>query len=227
MAEGPGIVRSCFAGANIALFIGYEDSFIYLRIMRKHTCTVLVLALAFLCLAAIPAGAQESLGIFNSPKGFGAEVRFPERGGAFHMARVFVDIYGVATSRCSYPGYRAIFSRQYILGQRQFDGGKATLYAGPGITAGYVRDHDKGRGVDLSSLVSDNEGFVLALNGDIGCRFDFGRLISLDLSFATDLGLHMRRNENEPDFFALNASIYNNGLIQTICPQLSIIFNLR
>ena len=193
--------------------------------MRESLCTAF--AVLLLCLVPSGARAQESLGIFNSPKGFGAEVRLPEKGRAFMSAHVFVDIYEVATSRCSYPGIRANVSRQYVLNRIEKEGVSYTLYAGPGISAGYVRDHDKGRGIDFTSLAGNNEGAMVALSGNFGCRFDFGGLISLDLSIAGDLGLHMRRNESERDFFAISTSIYNNGIYQILCPQLTILFNLR
>ena len=60
-----------------------------------------------------------------------------------------------------------------------------------------------------------------------GCRFDFGGRVALDLSFATDAGLHIRRNEKEQKYMATSLSIYNNGLIQSFYPQLTILFKLK
>ena len=112
----------------------------------------IVLLVFFLSFLALPSGAQESVGLFNSPKGFGAQVRFPENDGIFHSALVFVDIYGVPTSRCSNPGIRVNASRNYILSRRQKGEIGMSFYAGPGVTLGYLRDHDKGRGIDMESL---------------------------------------------------------------------------
>ena len=165
--------------------------------------------LVALCL---PAGAQEA-GFFNSPKGFGAQYSFAEKD-------------GIPTSRCSSPGYRVNFSRQYIFRHMESAGVSYTFYAGPGISTGMVRDHDKGKGFDLTSLISGNPGFMLALSGDIGCRFDFGRRVALDLSFMADAGIHVRVNEKEKSYTATSLSVYNNGLIQFLYPQLTILYKL-
>lgn len=186
----------------------------------------IVLLVFFLSFLALPSGAQESVGLFNSPKGFGAQVRFPENDGIFHSALVFVDIYGVPTSRCSNPGIRVNASRNYILSRRQKGEIGMSFYAGPGVTLGYLRDHDKGRGIDMESLFGNKEGFAVALSGTGGCRFDFDGPVSLDLSFTADLGVHLRRNEVERGYFATNVSIFNNGIFQAFYPQLTILFRL-
>lgn len=183
-------------------------------------------AIFLACVFCVGASAQDA-GIFNSLKGIGASVRFPERNGVFHSATAFVDIYGIATSRCSYPGYKANFARQYSLKTWKLDDYSIKMYAGPGLSVGYVRDHDKGRGIDLVSLISDNEGMMFAASGDIGWMFDFGGLVSLDLSFTADAGVHVRRNEKERGYWSPSLSIYNNGLMQAFYPQLTIWFRFR
>ena len=187
----------------------------------------IVLPLLILSLVCTPSAAQESFGLFSSPKGIGAQIRFPEQDGVFHSACAFIDIYGVATSRCSNPGLRFSVYRQYVLSRLQQSDVSLTFYAGPGATVGYVRDHDKGFGIDLKSLVSDNEGAVAAISGDAGCRFGFGGRVSLDLSFAADIGVHVRRNERESGYFAPSLSIYNNGWMQWLYPQLTFLFSFK
>ena len=190
--------------------------------LKLYTCLSVLLAALF----CAPATAQD-IGMYNSPKGVGAQFRFAEHDGIFHTATAFVDIYGVMTSRCQYPGYRFNFSRQYIFKKLEHDDVRMTLYAGPGISFGYVHDHDKGRKLfDIQSLIANNDGFMFAVSGDIGCRFDFGKRIALDLSFTADAGLHVRRNEKEKTYQAANLSIYNNGLLQAFYPQLTILFKL-
>lgn len=184
-----------------------------------------LLSIWLLVAFCLPAGAQEA-GFFNSPKGFGAQYRFAETDGVFHTATAFVDIYGVPTSRCSFPGYRFNFSRQYVFREIEHGDVSYKFYAGPGISAGVVRDHDKGRGFDLTSLISGNPGFMFAISGDIGCRFDFGRKLALDLSFTADAGIHARVNEKERVFTATSLSVYNNGLLQFLYPQLTILYKL-
>ena len=175
-----------------------------------------ILAALFVAFALQPSSlrAQEA-GLFSSPKGVGAVFTF------------YVDVYGVITSRCSYPGYKLNLSRQYVFKRFQRDGYNMTLYAGPGISAGFVRDHDKRRGIDFSSLMSDNQGLMFALSGDAGCRFDFDGRVALDLSFTAEAGVHVRRNEREQNYPATYLSVYNNGLMQVLYPQLTILFKIK
>lgn len=187
---------------------------------------ILLSALALILAPAFFAGAQE-YGLFNSPKGVGASVRLPEKDGIFHTVNAYVDIYGVVTSRCSYPGYKANISREYVCSRFERDGFSVSFYAGPGLSVGYVRDHDKGRGFDLTSLMADNEGVALALSGDAGFFFDFGRNVFLDLSWRAEAGIHLRRNEAEKTYNAASLSLYNNGLLQALYPQLTIYFRFR
>ena len=178
-----------------------------------------------LCISA-KSQAQE-IGVFNSAKGIGAAARFYDSPDAFVSTHFFIDIYGVVTSRCSYPGYRFNLSRQYIFARLPRNGFAMVFYAGPGITAGYVRDHDKGRGWDLTSLTSDNQGWIVGISGDAGCLFDFGGNVALDLSFMVEAGAHFRRTENESTYNAVSSSIYNNGILQSLYPQLTILFKLK
>lgn len=193
--------------------------------MQLKPYTVLA-ALLLACVFCPYSGAQDA-GLFNSPKGIGASLYLPEKDGIFHTVTAYVDIYGIPSSRCLYPGFKANFSRQYSLRSWEMDGYRIRMYAGPGISAGYVRDHDKGRGIDLTTLISDNPGLAFAASGDIGWRFDFGGFVSLDLSFTAEAGVHARRNEREKGYAATSLSIYNNGLMQAFYPQLSIVFKLR
>ncbi len=178
-----------------------------------------------LCAGCFAASAQEA-GIYNSPKGIGAQFRFADNGSTFYSCTAFVDIYGIPTSRCLYPGYRFNFSRQYIWKKIESSEVQFSFYAGPGVSAGVVRDHDKGRWFDITSLISENPGAMLAVSGDVGCRFDFGRRVSLDLSFMAEAGVHVRRNEKERQYTATSLSVYNNGYLQAIYPQLTILFKL-
>ena len=116
---------------------------------------ILFVALYLFLAPAVIAGAQE-FGLYNSLKGIGASVRLPEKDGIFHTVNAYVDIYGVATSRCSYPGYKMNVSRQYVCRRFQRDGYSVAFYAGPGISLGYVRDH--ARATLLSSMPKNMAG---------------------------------------------------------------------
>lgn len=194
--------------------------------MYAKLSIVVSVTLALLLGAQVRTSAQE-VGLFNSPKGIGAAARYYDSPDAFVSAHFYVDIYGVVTSRCSYPGYKLNVSRQYVFARIPRNGYSMTFYAGPGVTAGFVRDHDKGRGWDLVSLTSDNQGWILAVSGDAGCRFDFGGAVALDLSLMAEAGAHFRRTENEDAYTAVSTSIYNNGILQALYPQLTILFKLK
>lgn len=188
--------------------------------------TGIAAALAALLIGTCTSSAQEA-GLFNSPKGFGAMARWSARNPeVFWAATAYVDIYGVVTSRCSYPGFKFGISRNYSLKTVEADGFRMQFYAGPGLCLGYVRDHDKGRGFDLVSLTADNPGVMAAVSAGAGCRFDFGGRVALDLSLTAEAGVHIRRNEQERQYAAASVSIYNNGLLQALYPQFSILFRL-
>ena len=101
---------------------------------------------AFFLLPALAwrASAQEpntlSLGTFHSPKGIGLCLETQKEDSSFDSIDIIVDMFGILRGEYSSPGIKATYYRNIILRQYESDGCLADFYAGPGVTAGYVRD---------------------------------------------------------------------------------------
>lgn len=175
-----------------------------------------ILAVAVLSSYTAVAGGP-MLGIFNSTKGFGLCLE-NNNGNNFDAFIVYLDMYGMYAPRTDVPGFKFNYSHNHIF--RVFDKKEYSvqLYVGPGCSAGYVHDFEGGR-----DNLSRNPGGVLALSCTGGCRMPFTESrFCLDFSLRAEVGAHIRRN-NELSVNSL--SFYLNGLIQTIAPQLTILYS--
>ena len=178
------------------------------------TAKKIVSVLCFLLVAGcLSCAAQPLLGLYNSTKGFGINAIRPVSGQEeFDNFCLYADIYGLPLGKSTAPGVFFGYTRDYIFRTIEIDQIVFDFYAGAGASAGYVRDRE-----------AERMGGVFALCGDVGVRADFSRLISVALSFRTDLGLYMSK---ESASAALLFSFYRNGLIRTLHPQISILFHL-
>ena len=183
--------------------------------MRPSTIRALVIA-AFLflpmSLPARTAGERDVYwGTIHSPKGFGAFADFVWPGHGFNSFGMYADIYGISSLKASVPGIRFSFLHNVVLKQGSIGDGDATysLFAGPGVMAGYVLDRDMRQGV------------AAGLTGDIGVRFDFPSSFAVGIFLQGDLALHMKIHSQT------TLSLYQNGLYQAWIPVLSISYNFR
>ncbi len=161
----------------------------------------------FLC--CLDASARDkSVGLFNSPKGFGASFSTYLQDGAFNSLQLYADMTGVFSGEYGKPGIRMDYNKGIVLKTWTMENYDCFLYAGPGVSAGFVRDND-----------SANYGFLFALNGSFGARFIFPRGIAMDFSLSADLGLHIRGAENGQ---TTNLKLYRNGLNRILFPQIKL-----
>lgn len=188
---------------------------------KPQTIIATVLAAVLL---SIPSLAQRpSLGIFNSLKGLGAALELPASDGEFNSFALYVEIYGIPTGRCSEPGVKFNWSHNFEIKRFEAESTVFSIFAGPGVSTGYMRDFEVGQRIQGSLALTKNPGVMAALSGTGGCRFSFESRIELDLSFTAELGILVRRDETVNDF---NLNMYRNGLMQCIYPQLSILVYL-
>lgn len=164
-----------------------------------------------------------SVGVYNSLKGIGATLEIPHGESEFTSIVAFTEIYGIPTGRCDSPGFKARYSHNFIFKTYEQEATIFMLYAGPGVTAGYMRDFELGRRIDKTLTLTHNPGLMAALCGSLGCRFSFESRIALDLSFTADLGIHARQNE---ELHNIDVRMYRNGLMQAFYPELSILVYL-
>ena len=178
--------------------------------MRPYLNRALVIA-AFLFLhlsmSARPAGEKDVYwGTLHSPKGFGAFADFVWQGSGFNSFGVYADIYGIASLKASVPGIRFSFLHNVVLKQGSLGDGDASysIFAGPGLMAGYLLDKDMRLGI------------AAGLTGDLGVRFDFPSSFAVGIFLQGDLALHMKLHSQT------TLSMYQNGLYQAWIPMLSI-----
>lgn len=166
-------------------------------------------------------GGESSFGLFNSLKGIGLSYETSSKDGVFSSITAYADIYDLPLGRTLYPGGKIVFLRNKVLRTFEHDGVSVGLYLGAGAAAGYVHDFEAPKNLSQPIHQANGFGISAAAAGTFGARFDFGHSISLDLSVESEIGAHI-----VPDANGGNAkmSLYKNGLIQTLYPQLKIMW---
>lgn len=174
---------------------------------------------AFFLLPALAwrASAQEpntlSLGTFHSPKGIGLCLETQKEASSFDSIDIIVDMFGILRGEYSSPGIKATYYRNIILRQYESDGCMADFYAGPGVTAGYVRD------------IHEPFSAVAGMAGVIGGRFSFNnKKVVICLEAGMDLALELNRNNR---FRNINLTLYKSGILHTFYPQIRILYRLK
>lgn len=181
----------------------------------------IIVFLVALSLSANAAAQHTSFGLYNSVKGFGFSLNVANGEGTWVDALIlFADIYGFPTARTHAPGIKFNYSREFIIHTIETPEVLFSFYFGPGFSAGYVKDYEKSYFQDITVHLTNNHGFVAALSGTGGCRFNFTKHIELDLSFTLEAGLHIRKDEKQDN---IHVGLYKNGIFESFYPQLSIL----
>lgn len=183
---------------------------------RKEVAAALV---AFFLLPALAwrASAQEpntlSLGTFHSPKGIGLCLETQKESSSFDSIDIIVDMFGILRGEYSSPGIKATYYRNIILRQFESDGCQADLYAGPGVTAGYVRD------------IHEPFSAVAGMAGVIGGRLYFNRKrLVVCMEAGLDLALELNRNNR---YRNIDLKLYEAGIYHVFYPQIRILYRLK
>ncbi len=148
-----------------------------------------------------------SLGTFHSPKGFGISIDNVVDSISFNAFTLIADMHGVLTGEHPRPGVKFTYTRNFIL--RHFDKEYyvVDLYAGPGVTAGYLRDIHK------------SYGLMAGLSCLAGSRFSFPTNFSVSIELCADIALEINRNQR---YGNVDLSLYKSGLFHAYFPQLKI-----
>lgn len=183
---------------------------------RKKAMTLLI-ALLILPVLAWQAPAQESkslsLGTFHSPKGLGLCVESQQEQSSFDSFDIIADTFGILSGDYSTPGIKATYYRGIIISHRHNDGCETDFFAGPGVTAGYVRD------------IHEPFSAVAGMAGVIGSRlyFDRKRLV-VCFEAGLDLALELNRNNR---YRNIDLKLYESGIYHVFYPQVRILYRLR
>ena len=170
-------------------------------------------AVLLLLLTAYPVRGQgKAVGGFHAYDGCGITFSGGAESRRFQEIRLLADFEGVLQGREPLPGIRAsVFSQQALYRWDAPDGTVLTLFAGPGVTGGYVKD----RGASWGTL--------LGLSADAGIRLQFSAPFELRAGFTADLAGHwtVRNRYNN------TLTYYHNGLINIFLPYIVIAFRFE
>ena len=183
---------------------------------RKKALTLLV-ALLILPASAWLAPAQDfkslSLGTFHSPKGLGLSIESQQEEKSFDSLDIIIDTFGILRGDYSTPGFKATYYRGIILKHRHTEDYDADFYAGPGVTAGYVRD------------IHEPFSAVAGMAGVIGGRLYFDRK-KLVICFEAGLDLALELNRNNR-YRNIDLTLYEAGIYHVFYPQVRILYRLK
>ncbi len=148
---------------------------------------------------------KKSVGAVIAPDraGFGYQQFLDED--TFWNFDVGVDYGAHMLGQDSDPGVRISFGYNFIIWDKTYPEGRSRIYAGPGITAGYLADKD------------NSHGGLAGVTGNFGFEHDFGIPVTLSVSISPTLGLHLHNTER-----GLQLKSYINGLLWSFAPQAGI-----
>lgn len=125
---------------------------------------------------------------------------------AFHDITIAADLQDVLTGQSRLPGVRISYTMDYVLATASTDTFTLRWFAGPGFTAGYVRDMKSGFGI------------MAGICGNAGAEFSFRVPVCISISFTPCLATHISYGSGIP-----NLDLYRSGIIlQSISPKLGI-----
>lgn len=183
---------------------------------RRH----IVCLLALVCFCSGIRAQQTSVGLFSSPKGFGANLQTASglKTDAFHDLSLYADIYGVTMGKCLQPG--VAFNYTYAMVFRRFSwrGMDCRLFTGPGISLGWVREYEKGL-FDPEVKYFLSPGGMAAVNAAFGIQVQCHERIRLDLRWEAQAGVFYR---SDSSLQSTSLSLFKNGIYRAFYPELVI-----
>lgn len=180
----------------------------------------IVCLLALVCFCTGIRAQQTSVGLFSSPKGFGANAQFASalRSDAFHDLSLYADTYGVMMGKCLQPGIRLNYSYASVFHRFSWRGMDCCLFTGPGISLGWVREYEKGL-FDPEVKYFLSPGGMAAVNAAFGIQVRCHERIRLDLRWEAQAGVFYR---DDPSLNSITLSFFKNGICQALYPELII-----
>ena len=143
-----------------------------------------------------------ALGTTHSLKGVGFCADFDHEGATFSSLALTADLIDILDGKSSTPGLKLTYHYNLIYGS--WADGKYTLYAGPGVMTGYVRD------------LHNHFGLAGGISGDAGLRVRCRKNLLVSVEFQADLALQFK-NRYRPDM-----SVFTAGYRHSYYPHLRI-----
>lgn len=171
-----------------------------------------VLALLILLTTHLLANAQESETLFSggltqSPKAVGicASIDKHDHISSFSIV---ADLYKVLNGENGLPGVKMNYTVDLPIYQTiSAKGNRYIWYAGPGVTAGVVRDFQSVMGV------------IGGLRGNVGFRTIFRDHFVVAAGFSADIAFHARQSAEKG---TIEMKFYKNGVFRTMYPEVRL-----
>lgn len=154
---------------------------------------------------------QWGMGTYHAVKGVGLALEWSRMEDLGRMG-LTLDFSGVLTGKTRRPGLRASYQRLFLSPLGQFrDGSRLSLYYGPGLGLGAVRDHD------------DHRGLMACLSGSVGMHFLFPESpLTVSAGLSAELGLHAEKVEGAGNRII---RFYQNGIRRAWMPEIQLIYH--
>lgn len=181
--------------------------------LRVLYITLFLLASAY----ALPLGAQErktisKVSMYNSLKGVGASIDIPRDHNTFDNFILSTDFEDVLTARVGNPGYKLTYFHCFDLGHfKDYEGIDAHVYAGPGMSLGYVRSNQRHYGV------------ATALAGVIGMEEKFSDHLAISIQWSMDVGIFLFHFNHQE---ILSSEQYYSGAKRIWMPEIKLTYCL-
>lgn len=174
--------------------------------MKKLSATVLPLMLFMACLLSDQAKAQpRSAGGQFSLNGIDVSFQHSVRDTVFIELNAGIDLLEVLDGRTAKPGAKARLTYNFIFWNRKYESGTMSLYAGPGISAGYVRNEG-------------TFGPAIGICGQFGLEYSFiTRPLILSISIVPSVALHMK-----PEGIDYSLDFFKKGFLYSLSPSLGL-----
>jgi len=143
-----------------------------------------------------------ALGSIHSPKGVGLCASFRQDPGTFGTLDLTADLIDILDGTSSTPGIK--FAYHYNLVLKSWGGDKYVFYAGPGLTAGRVRD------------THNHLGLMAGLSGAAGLSVRCLHSMLVSVEWQADFALQFK-NRYHPDM-----SLYTAGFRLPYLPYVRI-----
>ena len=188
--------------------------------MKKILLTLSVIAIAYVSLSAQP----KAFGLRIGPDGIDADYIHTISSDRFIEGNLGVDFGFEANGNA---GIKATGIFNFVWARPAWtDKGKWALYAGPGITLGYVDDCVPYDVLNKRIACFDN-GFMIGLVGQVGLEYSFTIPLQIALDLRPCIGMHINDgsfrfpNTDHTVNYESKVGLYDNGLFG-MYPSVSI-----
>lgn len=191
--------------------------------MKRIILTIILITVAITSYAR-PRAAGFRIGV----SGFEADYQHSINKNQFIEADFGVDLgYNINGK----PGVKATATYNFIWARPAWTNkGTWALYAGPGLTMGYVNDQAHFTKADGKNIAHfDNNGFMLGICGQVGLEYTFWFPLQLSVDLRPVVGMHINSRHKDLDpvtnaimsEFAPHVGLYDNGFLG-FAPSISV-----